>query len=377
MPFTLESKDMIFSLDEKGLTRSIFNKRTGREYVKTPGEPFRLIFAEGDYWERSVDSIDQAPPFIKVEGDTMEAYYPYVSKEGKTLDISLRFTYKIENEFLRVSCRIENNSDALVPEVLITPFAGIGGISDEPSKETLIVPRRTGYRIPDPYKADFFRHTVQFKRKYERPDQRHSDFDVPYPGFGCMQWFSLYCEKEGIYVANHDLRHRTICLHTERRTSDDTLRLGIAHYPFLNKGESYDTPEGVYALLDGDWHEGAKIYRRWMNEEYGYVPPAIPEWAKDFEGWSRVIFRTQSGEYNYHFSDIPALFDAAKAAGLDTIFILGWPKGGFGRLRPDYYVDESQREDLLRGIKYVHDAGGRVIMYVSYHAVDRFSKYYL
>ncbi len=376
MLYTLESEVLSFSLDEKGLTRSIYNKRTGREYVRFPGEPFRLIFAEGDYWERSVDAQSQDAPSIRVDGDVMNVCYKGLKKDGETLDVSLVFTYRIENELLRVSCRIENRSDAVVPEVLLSPFAGIGGLSDDPSEDTLIVPRRTGYKIPDPYRADFFKHSVQFKRKYERPDQRHSDFDVPYPGFGCMQWYSLYNTREGIYVSNRDTLHRTVSLHTERRVKDGTLRLGIAHYPFLNKGESYDTPDVVYALLDGDWHEGAKIYRRWMNEENGYVPPTLPKWAKEFEGWSRVIFRTQSGEYNYRFSDIPALFDAAKAAGLNTLFILGWPKGGFGRLRPDYYVDESQREDLLRGIKYVHDAGGKVIMYVSYHAVDRFSKYY-
>ena len=43
--------------------------------------------------------------------------------------------------------------------------------------------------------GDFFKHSDKlYKRKYDRPDHRHADLDLPYPGMCCMQWFSLFNE---------------------------------------------------------------------------------------------------------------------------------------------------------------------------------------
>ena len=376
MLYTIENEALSYSLNERGAVVSIVNKLTGHEYCAAPGELFRVVCSYEDYLERTIDAEGQDAPEITVDGAEMTVRWPHLLLENRRLDVSLLFRFFFDRYGLNVTCEIQNDAEVTVPEIQITAFAGIHALSGNCAKDTLLVPRRLGHRIPVPARADFFKHSIQFKRKYERPDQRHSDFDVPYPGFGCMQWFSLYNEQEAIYVANHDTEQRIICLHTERRVSDDTLRLGVAHYPFLEKGESYTTPRGVYAPLQGDWHGCARLYRRFMNEAAGWRAPELPDWAKDFNGWLRVIFRTQSGEYNYHFSDIPRMFDELQKTGLNTLFLLGWPKGGFGRLRPDYFVDEKYADDLRRGVDYVHSKGGKVIFYVSYHAVDRMSRYY-
>lgn len=378
MTHTIRNDLVSYSMDDRGLVVSVFNRRTGREYCAAPGEPFRLIYQKGSFYERSANAIDQPAPVICVSGDEMTVFYPSLRhRDGETVAVSLRFTYRLSGETLTEQAVIRNEDDAVAAELQTTPLAGLGSLSGDPEKDTLLVPTRLGYRIPDPYHTDFFRHSPEFKKKYERPDYDHSDLDCPYPGASSMQWFSLYNEKEGLYIGNHDPGHRIICMHTERRRADDTLRLGVIHYPFLEKGEEYETPPLVCKMLDGDWHEGAKTYRLWMTGSCGWKAPVRPEWAQEFQGWLRCIFRTQSGEYNFRFTDIPRMFDQVQKYGLNTLFILGWPRGGFGRLRPDYYVDEDQKADLLRGIDYVHSKGGRVILYVSYHAVDRKSEYYL
>ncbi len=376
MLYTLSNDRMSFSLNENGNVCSIVNKKTGNEYCVSEGETFRLIYQIDDYYERPVNASMQDEPQITVNGNCMTVFYPYLKSDDRVWDVTLKYTYTLQDNQLLVSADIENNCEVMVAELQTTAFAGIQGLGGKAEDDWLLVPRKMGHKIKDPAHADFFKHSTQFKRKYERPDQIHSDLDVQYPGFGCMQWYSLYNDRESIYVGNHDKEHRIICHHIERRVCDNTLRLGVIQYPFLEKGEKYTIPTMVYALFDGDWHEGAKLYGKWMREDYGWTAPEKPQWAKEFQGWLRVIFRTQSGEYNYRFTDIPWMFDQVQEAGLNTLFILGWPRGGFGKLRPDYYADENSLDDLKKGIDYVHSKGGKVIMYVSYHAVDRKSEYF-
>jgi len=377
MVYTLQNESVSYSLNEAGQVVSVRNLRTGREYCAAPGELFRLLYKFEDFEERTVDAKDQQPPQICINDNTMQVVYPHLNTPNGVQQIKLTFTLALEGNRLSVVSDIENRSELQVMELQTTALAGIGILPGQTHRDRLATPYLLGNEIPDPYHADFFKYAgTLLKRKYDRPDHIHSDLDLPYPGYCSMQWFSLFNEKESIYIGNHDTGHRMICQHIERRMTDNTLRMGICQYPFLETGESYRTPPIVYAFLEGDWHSGARLYRKWMDDEYGWKSPESPQWVREFEGWLRCIFRTQSGEFNFRFTDIPRMFDEVQAAGLNTLFVLGWPQGGFGRLRPDYWLDPRYAEDFKKGVEYVHSKGGKLFMYLSYFAVDEASKYF-
>ena len=377
MKYILQNDFLSYTLNEAGEVCSVFNKKTGHEYCTAKGELFRLLYKFEDFEERPIDAKDQKDPQIAVNDNVMTVVYNRLNSPNGVLDIRLQFTLTLTEERLSVVSEIQNDSEVEVMELITTAMAGIGTLGDKALTDHLVTPLHLGDDIVDPYHADFFKHSDKlYKRKYDRPDHRHADLDLPYPGMCCMQWFSLFNEKESIYVSNHDAKHRMICMHVERRVTDCSLRMGICQYPFLKKGESYVMPPIVYALFDGDWHRGAKLYRKWMDEDYGWKAPVRPKWGSEFEGFLRCIFRTQSGEFNFRFTDIPRMFDMVQAAGLNTLFVLGWPQGGFGRLRPDYWLDPRYEEDFKKGLEYVHSKGGKLIMYLSYHAVDEYSKFY-
>jgi len=377
MGYKLENEFVSYALDERGAVRSVKNLAVGREYCTAPGETFRLIYQIEDFEERSVNASEQKAPRLFAEGNRMTVEYDELVTPDGVLPIYLKFELTLEERRLTVVSFVENRCPSVrVMELQTTFLAGIGGEGEEAREDRLLVPDYMGRKIADPYHEDLFLYAKMFKKKYERPDQRHSDLDLPYPGFTCMQWFTLYNDSSSIYVGNHDAEHRILSQHIERRCSDNTLRLGICQYPFLEEGEKYETPPVVYAFLEGDWHGGSKLYRKWMDEVCGWKPPQRPQWAQEFQGWLRCIFRTQSGEFNFRFTDIPRMFDQVQAAGLNTLFVLGWPKGGFGRLRPDYYLDPRYEEDFKKGVEYVHSKGGKLLMYVSYFAVDEHSRYF-
>ena len=377
MKYTIQNDYISYSLNEKGQVCSVYNVRAKQEYNKGLGELFRLIYKFEDFDERPVNAADQDPPEITVTGQQLQVVYPCLKTRNGIQPVRLEFTFTLKEDTLYSVSHIQNESDEIeVMELQTTALAGLGGMGEDPASDYLLYPGALGRRINDPYTQDFFKYSTLFKKKYERQDNVHSDLDLPYPGYSCMQWFCLSNDRQCLYVGNQDVNHLIISQHIERRIADNTLRLGICQYPFLKKGESFTTPAIAYAFLKGDWHTGAKYYRKWMDEVYGWKPPVRSAWTQEFEGWLRCIFRVQSGEFNFRFTDIPRMFDEVRAAGLNTLFVLGWPQGGFGRLRPDYWLDPRYVEDFKKGVEYVHSKGGKLFMYVSYFAIDATSKYF-
>ncbi|MBE7046043.1 MAG: hypothetical protein E7396_01370 [Ruminococcaceae bacterium] len=353
--FVLENSFIRYSVDEDGNVTSIYNKRTSHEYVKLKGDLFRLIYSIDDFEERSINSNEQKPYGIMVDNNEMTVHYNGLNSKNGLLDIQLIIKISLKNEQITVVSYIKNNSDAELKELQTTAFSGIYSLGDNPENDTIIVPRTLGQKIFNPTEANFYDYVNVSGRKYERPDHIHTDINIPYPGYCSMKWFSMYNNDESIYVADHGEVSRIICMHIEKRNAEKTLNLGICQYLFLKKGESITTQPVIYALLKGDWHSCAKYYRKWISNTLNWKPSLKPNWIKEFQGWLRVIFRTQSGEFNFHFKDIPKMFDEVQDAGLNTLFILGWPNGGFGRMRPDYFVNPNHIDDLNINYSFIYN----------------------
>lgn len=372
--YILKSDLMTYAMNSKGEVCSIINGYNGHEYCVKPGETFKLIYREGEQEERPVFGSLQTPE-ITADGNKLTVVYSKLISDNRELDIKLIFNYELSGDTLTTSYKVENNSDVLVAEVQFTPLSGIHSLNGNPKADYIMWPKTQGLKVAAPALSDL--STYAGYRKYERHDFLHTDLDCLYPGGASMQYYVLCNDDEGIYVGCHDKTHQTICMHVERNVKDNTLRIGINKYPFAEQGETYVSEPIVYTMLNGDWHLGAKIYRKW-SESIGWKAPDSPEWAKQFQGWLRCIFRTHHGEYNWKYKDIPRLFDQAQEYGLNTIFVLGWPKGGFARRWPDYVVDPEQggAEELKKAIDYVHSKGGKLLMFLSYFLIDRKSDFY-
>ena len=77
-------------------------------------------------------------------------------------------------------------------------------------------------------------------------------------------------------------------------------------------------------------------------------------------------------------AELPKVGAALEAAGFNTLFLLGWEKGGFARMWPDYVVDERMggEEKLREGIEYVHRKGGKeVIVYFGDEVEEALKRY--
>ena len=367
-------KPCCFRWMKRAMSCSLIRRKNGREYIKNAGETWKLIYAEGIRTERPVYAAQQCCR-IEREADGLNVYYDKLHSDDRELEISLRLCYRAEGEFLSARAYIENRSDVPVVEFQFTPVSGVQTLSGE-SEDYIAWPYKLGRKVRRPA----FSHLSVDSgfRPYEMPEQIHTDLNVLYPGVGSMQWYDWCNEEEGLYVGHHDTDHETLCLRAERAVKENTLRLGVIRYPFCDGGESWSSAPLVYAFHDGDWHAGAKLYRQWLAESGAWHAPKVSDWAKEFQGWLRVIMKPHHCEINWDYSQIPMLFDKAQAAGLNTLFLLGWEQGGFARMWPDFKVAEDMggREALQKGIDYVHSKGGKVLLFLSYYLIDHQSDFY-
>ena len=378
--FELNGPVLHYALDDAGRCASFIHVPTGHETVELPGHIFKLIYSipGTEQQECSAWQQDQQGE-IRQEGDAITLRYDrIIGEEGRVIDATLTLRIAMEARGLRVTAALENRDPSVIlQELQVTPVSGVRSLSGRHEEDFLAWPRDLGIRVPDPAYSDL--STYAGFRKYERHDQFHTDMDALYQGQrASMQWFDWYNAREGLYIGSEDTTRQALCLHAERDTKQNVLRFGIIRYPMLAAGESWEGQAIDCFPHMGDWHAGSRIYRAFMEKDGGYVPPKRPDWCRDMTGWLRVILKQHHGGLNWDYSDIPALYDETEAAGFHTLYLLGWEKGGFARMWPDYVVDERMggEQKLREGIEYVHSKGGRVLMFLSYALVDHRSDFY-
>lgn len=370
--YELNGKTMRFSLDKNGQVKSLFNKLTFHEYIHLPDDLWKIVYKEDERMELPIYSLGQCFG-ISCSDDEMILTYDGLRGEDRMLDIVLKLRFVMEEDRLSVYMTLKSNDDATeIMEISITAASGIFSLSGDPKEDTLTISKDLGRKHHAPAINNY--DTSNLYRNYQ---QFHRDINMLYPGDASMQWFDLYNQKEGLYIGSHDPSLQITCMHAERDLKKSTLKLGVIRYPFLKKGETWESAPVVYAVHLGDWHQGAKIYRKWIEKSL-WKAPENPEWVKKFKGWLRIILKQQYGHINWRYSDIPALFDETQSAGFNTIKLIGWAKGGFGGMRPEYIPDPRMGggKELKKAIEYVHSKGGHVIIYVSYFLVSYESDFF-
>ena len=379
--YRLQGKKLLYEIDAAGCCKSVISSFNGYETIETPGAIWKVIYAVPgtERVEAAVWADEQTPEITCTENEITLYYHQLTAEKGTVINAQLTIHLQMGEDGLRAWAEIVNNDPAVeIMEVQLTPLSGMRSLSGDPENDFITWPNNMGRKVRNPAYSDL--STYAGFRKYERHDQFHTDMDALYQDQrACMQWYDWYNNQCGIYVGSQDKTRSALCLHVERDTKLNVLRFGFIYYPMIKAGERFATAPSVYLPHEGDWHAGARIYRKWMDDEKQFIAPKISAWAQDFPGWLRVILKQHHCECNWTFDDIPRLYDECEAAGLNTLYLLGWETGGFARMWPDFEIDEGSlggSAKLKEGIDYVHQKGGKVLMFLSYLLIDYQSKFY-
>lgn len=332
--------------------------------------------------ERAICAKHGVPSITSGSHRITISYAGFSDRHGE-LKLRVDFHFRLVDDSVETSAEIWHDDVTESFDVVEVQFPIVGGIvsvGEDALKDYLVWPAEgPALKLMAPLSASL--DSLRSTAPYQQPDEDFTCVSLIYPRGGpkgaAMSWAGLFNESCGIYVGSHDTTGRTTTMNLERTVKDPSLSLGFGRFPFLKAGESWKSPLSVIALEQGDWHAGARRYRRWAESTW-WKAPQPPDWVKRFQGWLRIFCMQEHGDVQLSFEEVPALVDQVKASGLETVFLLGWNRGGWSRNWPDYVAEErlGGPEGLRQALKEAHARGGRVAAFVSYSTIDPATPWY-
>jgi len=219
----------------------------------------------------------------------------------------------------------------------------------DPAKLTLVHPYVCGQIQPDPIKAGGFR--------------------TLYPGRAVMGWMDLSGEWGGVYLATHDKESLGTRL-LAQPAPGPSFDLSLAKEIVVKPGETWECPEAVLAVHEGDWHASADRYREWARS--WMKPPDLPEWIRRADGW--VLMGVQNG---IPFRQIPDVYRQSEWMGIDYLHVQGqgidnmwFDEQGNRQSHTMTYLYPSPKfgtpDELKAAVRTIHERGGHVMFYFVY-----------
>lgn len=270
MLFTKNNLTVCFDF-EHGTVNSVVYKSV--EICAKPSVLFslRLTDCEGNITDYS--SLDAKA--VKVDGSTA-VYSAFPEEIEVTVCIS-------ENEGgFSLRFAVKNGTDKLVEHIepcqlILKPFVKNGGIGK------MLYPYNEGVLVDD----DNLRSSCHLQ--HLEPSYPTVTCCGLFPNMLCSQFLAYLFEGYGLYIGAHDEMRAPKELDYYAIDEQKNIKIEIRLYSGKSYGEDF-APEFdmVYRFFEGDWQDGADIYKEWL---YNHLPKGmkkvrenkdLPEWYYDF-----------------------------------------------------------------------------------------------
>lgn len=346
---------------------------TEKSDTASRGQDFwRLILDDGFRTEIPVFSHAQKGTASMADGRIEIVYPELLSDYGDLYPITYRIVIERNGALLYFTSEIENGDEQARVNECFCPQADFTELFGKKEEDYLFMPEGLGTRVTNPWKV------LQDKTAaYYMHDEKEVFWHVHYPS-ASMCWLGVESGNRFLYLSRYDEKIRCCFLTVRQRihSNPTNLTLMVDHFPMAKPGEKVTMPPVVLGVLEGNWCEGAKEYRRWADTSF-YRVQQKEDWVKDMIGWQRIIMRSQYGEDYYTADDLPAMYRAGAKYGIHTLFLFAWWKEGMDRGYP-YYNEPfpGAYQKLKENIQKVRDMGGRVILECNCHFLDPSNEYY-
>ena len=190
-------------------------KKPSIEVIREPrlGENFQVLLPHPNYHANYFRSKEQCriSRFEPIENGVV-CVYDRLRNERETLDVSVRYTLRVEGGQLTFGVEIDNRTNLPLAEVYFAMIGGQHGIGDRMATRAMASANNTNIA------AGLFQRHAGGGYGGGNLGIRHAAWGWPYPDLS-MPWLSIYNEKlnRGIYYGNHDPETRISVLHFELR----------------------------------------------------------------------------------------------------------------------------------------------------------------
>ena len=371
-PFTLANGKVAVAIAPNGSLASLRNVETGQDYAG--GALLWRLYYDAPY-EKEIQILGSAQrPEVSQDGNVITLRYASLQAHGRELNMQMTLTVTLEADKVRFGSTLENNEPHTVLREFHYPLVHGARL---PEDHKLYTSEAGGMLFDDPQETI---NTIQ-SSPYKRPEQLFRQRDVKYGAKVFMNCFGLFGERQGLYFGSHDDTFQDtwhgLRAYRGPEGKYDELEFGFYKYPHCFCGESWTCNANVVAPYSGSWHVASRMYRNWVNTWWDHRE--TPRWVREMNGWQRVIFKHQYGEYLFRYPDMNGVVDAAgQSVGCRALFLFGWWDEGMDHGNPDYSPDESQGGDaaLQAEIARYQAAGNHLLLYYNGKLIDRESRYY-
>ena len=222
-----------------------------------------------------VSSVEAKSVLVKQDG--FSAVYSQFSE-----DISVTVSFEKTDKGLNTRFSVENNTDKIVEHVeilpiVLKPFVKNGGIGK------MLYPYNEGVLVDD----DDLRAPCHLQHlEPEYPSQ--GSFGI-FPNMVQSQFLAYLFDGHGLYVGAHDEKRGLKAIDYYAVDEQKNIKIEIRLYSGKGYGENFAIDyDMVYEFFDGDWYDGADIYKKWF---YEHLPlglkkvrenAELPDWYSDF-----------------------------------------------------------------------------------------------
>ena len=315
-------------------------------------------------------------------GTEINIIYNKLSDGTTVYDIQLAIIIFLPDDSgkLILSADVKNNGGYDVEKFCFPIISGIY-LGENYKNDTLVYPYNSGMKFHNPVEYFAKKPKSIFWRWQEYRYCYHMDgccgvknadglysYSSLYSGATSMAWFDLYDDNGGIYFGMHE--RNGICRLKADTFGPDSPGMIFSIEKTVENIESFCLNNVVIALHEGDWHDGADIYRAAHEIEELKEPTW---WNKSVSLAAHYDFKYQNGGIVHRFSDIPSLVEQAKSLNTDHLLFSGWHTDGFDNGFPEYYADKDlgSEQDLATGLKYAADNGVKVSFYINTRIANR------
>jgi|GEM_PF-4367238 len=351
-------------LDEAGRLQWLSGDSGRNRVAERSGPVLRLVALQAG---RRVALLPSGQPHVQAEVTQLTVTWnQFITPDGLALSIRAQVTVAVADGVFVWRLRVEPGA-VQVTEALYPAVGGLQG-------DALVMPHHAGERILDPARTLPSQRYQAFHRGQTLCEEDGTfSRELPYCGLASMAWLELDGPDGGTYLGSHDPAFGLAGLRVE--TDGDSLTLAIRRYCKMPGHGAWEAPPAVLLPHDGDWHLGARYYRTWIEP---HLPS--PQRPACLSGRSALNPRYdfKNNGIKHRFADIPAMYDAGAACGLDHFFIAGWNRGGFDANYPEYYPDMElgSARELADGCRYITERGGVTTFYINARIFDTKSAYY-
>lgn len=324
---------------DNGAITSLFNKRSGKEYITAPQQTrsFRLVVPDryrvtgynADWSANALDSWEQTNCTIsnqRISGSKiMTLRYPELESAAGKFPIEVQYSIRLadNSEDLVLQLNVFNHSRFYINEVFFPWVSGVGAV-DGIEIDNFVAPNMIR-SIPD------LRQAYDHKSNWEEYPYLLGVPQWPSGYSLSMPWMNYGGRSEGLYLASRSregIRHM-LMIQDFGAPGDPILAFAWAFVPYIGPGKSWQTPEIVLSLHAGDWHAAADKYRTSLHDWYR-KPNLMPDSKKTFASYNSFFTSCD-------FMQIAVLAKDIKRYGLNDLVM--W---NFG----DYYPNVTEEDDL-------------------------------